>query len=154
MGICRKHLWRWVRCLFAQNKCSEQRFITRSRDMRENDALQPVCKKSFTILRVATIPTRTTLLSWRLRLSWLRSDMRFGRGLMTGRITIWEYGGVRLAKSSSNHGSHLYYHCTWAELQSFSTWLKCFFFPGTPVSSLVKIDSRQHVVWLKGPQCY
>ena len=40
-----------------------------------------------------------------------------------------------------NHAFHLYYKCCmWIEFQSISTWLRGFP-PGTPVSSLLKIDS-------------
>ena len=39
-----------------------------------------------------------------------------------------------------NHAFHLHYKCMWIEFQSISTWLRGFP-PGTPVSSLLKIDS-------------
>ena len=43
-----------------------------------------------------------------------------------------------------NLAFHLYYkYCMWIELQSISTWLRGFS-PGTPVSSLLKIDSQSN----------
>ena len=43
-----------------------------------------------------------------------------------------------------NHAFHLNYKCCmWAEFQSISTWLRRFS-PGTPVSSLLKIDSQSN----------
>ena len=43
-----------------------------------------------------------------------------------------------------NHAFHLYYKCCmWIEFQSISTWLRGFS-PGTPVSSLLKIDSQSN----------
>ena len=57
-------------------------------------------------------------------------------------------GAVFLGKSGWRSGlqSRLYYKCRmWIEFQSISTWLRGFP-PGTPVSSLIKIDS-----WFKSP---
>ena len=43
-----------------------------------------------------------------------------------------------------NHAFHLYYKCCmWIEFQSISTWLRGFSL-GTPVSSLLKIDSQSN----------
>ena len=43
-----------------------------------------------------------------------------------------------------NHAFHFYYKCCmWIEFRSISTWLRGFS-PGTPVSSLIKIDSQSN----------
>ena len=43
-----------------------------------------------------------------------------------------------------SHAFHLYYKCCmWIEFHSISTWLRGFY-PGTPVSSLLKTDSQSN----------
>ena len=52
--------------------------------------------------------------------------------------------GSQAGKVDIYDAFHLYYKCCmWIEFQSISTWLRGFS-PGTPVSSLLKIDSQSY----------
>ena len=71
-------------------------------------------------------------------------------GLISGWVTIGIKYPVLYCLGSQagivdiNHAFHLYYKsCMWTEFQSISTWFRGFS-PGTPVSSLLKIDSQSN----------
>ena len=60
------------------------------------------------------------------------------RGIIVFNLVKW---GSQAGVVDINHAFHLYYKCCmWIEFQSISTRLRGFL-PGTPVSSLLKIDS-------------
>ena len=57
---------------------------------------------------------------------------------------MFHFLGSQAGVVDISHAFHLYYKCCmWIEFQSISTWLRGFS-PGTPVSSLLKIDSQSN----------
>ena len=71
-----------------------------------------------------------------------------GFGLVSHWLKNWReifsQFGSQAGVVDINHAFHLYNKCCmWIEFQSISTWLRGFS-PGTPVSSLLKIDSKSN----------
>ena len=107
----------------------------------------PMCKYPiFSLVRLSSKGNTGSHLFTEVKPCWT--------GLISGWVTIEIKYPVLYCLGSQagvvdiNHTFHLYYKCCmWTEFQSISTWLWGFS-PGTPVSSLLKIDSQSNLIWI------